>query len=256
MACPHVKKQLQWSHSVLRDWEIVQPPQHHLAMSAPATLLIAVVFGLMGESRLGAGLVIQQACGLRPNELLQLKREDVTLPEQLQFSSPTISIISLGVKAGTKVKRPQVSLLCSLRHPVASLCLRLLVLSTPPGCLLLPSIVLLKFQRTLKEACERLRLPPFTPHSPRAGFASECMLAGMDFISIGEAGRWKADCSLRVYLDTIAVAAQQAALATQNWTEVIIDIKDNFLLTYPWWPGCPVSQSRPVMQKLQDVVRS
>ena len=47
----------------------------------------------------------------------------------------------------------------------------------------------------------------FSPHSPRAGFATEAIADGADFVSVREAGRWLADSSLRTYVDLVRVAA-------------------------------------------------
>ena len=43
----------------------------------------------------------------------------------------------------------------------------------------------------------------WTPHSGRAGFASDCRAEGRPFEEIREAGRWQSDSSLRIYLDIV-----------------------------------------------------
>ena len=46
----------------------------------------------------------------------------------------------------------------------------------------------------------------WTPHSPRAGFASEAIQDGVPFQEIKEAGRWLVDSSLRAYIDLVQTA--------------------------------------------------
>ena len=46
----------------------------------------------------------------------------------------------------------------------------------------------------------------YTPHSPRAGFASERFADGESFTSLKETGRWLADTSLRTYIDVISAS--------------------------------------------------
>ena len=47
----------------------------------------------------------------------------------------------------------------------------------------------------------------WTPHSARAGFASDAVAAGRGFTEIREAGRWVADSSLRTYIDVVSAAS-------------------------------------------------
>ena len=49
----------------------------------------------------------------------------------------------------------------------------------------------------------------WTPHSPRAGFASEAIQDGVPFQEVKEAGRWLGDSSPRTYIDLV----QRAQLA-------------------------------------------
>ena len=47
----------------------------------------------------------------------------------------------------------------------------------------------------------------YTPHSPRANFATEPFAEGQDFVSVREGGSWLSDTSLRVYLDLVGAAS-------------------------------------------------
>ena len=65
------------------------------------------------------------------------------------------------------------------------------------------------YRRLLIAAQAKLGLQQlgFSPHSPRAGFATEAIADGADFVSVREAGRWLADSSLRTYVDLAWVVA-------------------------------------------------
>ena len=63
-----------------------------------------------------------------------------------------------------------------------------------------------QYYRLIKRACHNLRLPKlYSPHAPRAGFATESFLQGLEFTHIREMGRWTSDASLRTYLDGTSV---------------------------------------------------
>ena len=61
----------------------------------------------MGFSHMGGGLLVQERKGLRPGELLGIRRGDVLLPEEQTGAGRQSLIIGLGVKSGTKAKRAQ-----------------------------------------------------------------------------------------------------------------------------------------------------
>ena len=89
------------------------------------------------------------------------------------------------------------------------------------------------YQRLLAKACEALQLPAFTPHSARAGFATDQFLAGVDFVTIREAGRWLSDASLRVYLDAVTAASVEASQAGQEWAPLAAWLSQHFGLVFP-----------------------
>ena len=60
----------------------------------------------MGWAHIGGGLVLQQRKVLRPGELLAIRRGDVLLPEEQTRGGERNMVIGLGVKKGTKAKRP------------------------------------------------------------------------------------------------------------------------------------------------------
>ena len=73
------------------------------------------------------------------------------------------------------------------------------------------------YRRLLKSIENKLGIDlGYTPHSPRAGFATDRFTEGRSFVDIREAGRWIADASLRTYLDVIASANISANFRTSG----------------------------------------
>ena len=73
-ALPWVKRQLKWSRQFLSGWGIVGPTAHHSPLPRGLTLLLACCMSALGFGKLGVALVIAQARGLGPNEMLKLGR--------------------------------------------------------------------------------------------------------------------------------------------------------------------------------------
>ena len=236
MAYPAARGNLQWAASVLRDMEIQCPIQHHLALPYGLSLVLAIAMALMGHSRLAAGLIISQQRGLRPSEWLRLEKGDVTLPEWLAFGNNGAAVLNLGARTGTKVKRAQAVLIDARRHPLALALIRVLVTTTPPARQLAGPQNLPGYQKVLAAACTSLMLPLFTPHSARAGFATDGFLANRDFVSLREEGRWQSDKSLHTYLDAVTTCSQAASTAAHHWGPTIRWLESNFMLAFVWWP--------------------
>ncbi|CAE8589574.1 unnamed protein product [Polarella glacialis] len=236
LGSPTCKGQLNWARTVLKDWEITSVICHHIPMPKQLAILIAFGLAVRGRGRLGAGVIFQQAKGLRPSELLSLLPEHITLPEQQHFGNSPAAVISLGVKTGTKLKRAQAVTVSEQSNPLALFLLRELVESTPKGVPIMASITLLQYQKELRIVCEKLGLPPLTPHSPRAGFATDQIISGRDFVSVREEGRWLSDSSLRIYLDQVAVAGQSASEAIGKHNLLIKELTTHFVNLYSGWP--------------------
>ena len=222
LAMPHVKGTLNWSRTVLNDWEKCHTVKHHIPISKGIALLLAITIALLGFPRLGAGLVIQQARGLRPSELLRLQAEDVTLPEALHFGDRSVAVLCLGARTGTKANRAQAVMVNGQRHALAMLFLRILVHSTPRGQRLVGQVTLARYESLMATACRILHLPALTPHGARAGFATDGVLQGKGFVELREEGRWAHDASLRIYLDACATAALAASDAARPWAAIIV----------------------------------
>ena len=108
---PHVKGQLHWCKAALHGWQTAHVPNHTTPLSRSLARLFAIQFVGLGHWRLAVALMIQRELGARPSEVLQLMKEDVSLPEYRLDSSGEMAILAWGVRSGTKAKREQASML-------------------------------------------------------------------------------------------------------------------------------------------------
>ena len=67
----------------------------------------------------------------------------------------------------------------------------------------------------------------WTPHSPRAGFASDLTALGVDFAVIQNLGRWLSATSLRTYIDVITTASISTTLNTRHLNSAIDYVRSN-----------------------------
>ena len=124
--------------------------------------------------------------------------------------------ICLGLRTGAKAKRPQVVILRSHTHRPLIRLLRFLRAATRPGDKLIPySISGYRSELRLIES-ELGVTVGWTPHSPRAGYASESKAGGVPFEEIREGGRWLADSILSIYIDVVQAAQVAAPLRTSG----------------------------------------
>ena len=203
---PRYKGELGWSRQVLAGWSIHHIPQHTVPLSSGPAHLIAIHMASLGAPRLGAGLLTQQHLGLRPNEMLSLERRDVSLPSGNEITmASAVTVIGLGVRTGTKAKRAQSVV---LRDPMVTALVAWACSGLSPEDRLFP-FTYENYRRLLKKiSSDILHLDiHWTPHSARAGFASDAVAAGRGFTEIREAGRWVADSSLRTYIDVVSAAS-------------------------------------------------
>ena len=218
-AIPQAKARLPWSHAVLAAWNVVHQPKHTIPMTEGPAVFIGCHMAAKRHARLGAGVIVQEALGLRPSELLGLEHEDVMLPEDRaeQLWMPTV--LSLGTKHGTKAKRAQT---VQLAAPKKVALIRWLKSGTRPGERLI-GYTYENYRRVLSQTCEQQGLQDlgFTPHSPRSGFASDCVAAGLGFSRTRELGRWVSESSLRTYVDITSAAAIQVSFKLQHLNEAV-----------------------------------
>ena len=230
---PRVRGKLCWAHAILSGWDAGRSIRHTVPLGKGLARLLACHFCAWGHSRIAIALVLQSCTGLRPSELLKLLSDDLLFPEEEGYTLDERPLrLSLGTKKGTKSKRAQFVLVDKTQRRLA-LVLRALKRLTPPGLLLFP-ISYSSYRLLIKAGEEALGLAAgFTPHSPRAGFASDSRAEGWSFEEIRETGRWVSDSSLRIYLDIvgssgIGVSVRAAGLspalewARNNWVRYLV----------------------------------
>ena len=229
---PRYRGQLKWARAIIAGWGVVHVPRHTTPMCAGPAHLVAVHMSSLGHPRLGAGVLIQQNLGLRPSELLSIQQQDVALPHVAQLGLATNgSIIGLGLRSGTKAKRAQSVI---LRDAALQGLLSWLVSSARPGETIVPYSYE-QYRRILKRVVESgLKVNiAWTPHSPRAGFASDATAAGKSFTEIREAGRWIADSSLRTYVDIVTAASISTSLRLEGLRPAILYARANLYEFFP-----------------------
>ena len=159
--------------------------------------------------------MLQRELLLRPSEMLNLFSTDFVLPEGQHAPRTLRCVVALGVRKGTKAKRPQ-AVLCT--DPLCIGIIRHLCLRSSPNTPVVP-FTYPQYRRLLARAQGVLRVDfGWTPHSPRAGFASEAIQDGVPFQEVKEAGRWLVDSSLRTYIDLVQTA------------QIAVDVQARFLL--------------------------
>ena len=212
---------LQWSHQVIKGMQLNHTPKHTVPLISTCASFVAVQMYGLNFGRLGAGVVVQQSKGLRPTEMLSLRAKDVLLPEESLSNVVTGTVLNLGAKSGTKAKRSQAVVIDGF-HPATILLRRVKALCFSEDQLLFP-YSLNKYGQVLKKVLKATQLESvsWTPHSPRAGFASEERARGRSFTDIREDGRWVADSSLRVYIDVVASAQLEVDLNTRHLRDSI-----------------------------------
>ena len=154
---PQYKGCLKWAHSVKHSWDITHVPQHTVPMLSGITKLYSVHCSTMGHPRLGVGMVLQQTKGLRPSELLGIETSDIVLPEEMDSTGVQAVIIGLGVRQGTKAKRPQSAVLPLSQHPSLVRALRILKGCSDSGDRIFP-YTLEQYNRIIKKISKVLNL--------------------------------------------------------------------------------------------------
>ena len=230
-AMPQLKGGLAWTRSCLSGWAVSAPIKHTVPLLRAPTRLLACHIAAAGRPRVGAGLILQRELGLRPGEVIGLQPSDIVLPEQLASGAKSVrAIIALGTRKSTKAKRVQ-SVVC--RNPTIIGLLRWPVHTCTAGSSLM-GCSYDTYRKLLRAAQEQSGLEAgYTPHSPRAGFATESIAEGADFVSVREAGRWLSDTSLRVYLDLVGAASLAASQKAAGREHELVFAAKNFLAFFP-----------------------
>ena len=104
---PRLKGRIPWARAALSGWQVTHTPRHTVPMTRTVGQWFAVHFVGLGHARIAVGIMVQRAVALRPSELLGIRKEDISLPEHRSDKLGEVAFIALGVRHGTKAKRPQ-----------------------------------------------------------------------------------------------------------------------------------------------------
>ena len=205
MVLPRLKHKLKWSRAILSAWNITHQTRHTVPMTSAPAKFLGCCMASAGHPRLGAGIVVQSFSGMRPSELVGLAHEDVLLPEDRNIASAEYAVLALGVRHGTKAKRAQT---VQISEPEIVALLRWLKRTSSVGDPLL-GYTYEQYRRVLQRECERRGLSQigWSPHSPRSGFASDCIANGLGFPKTMELGRWQSESSCKGYVDITTAAS-------------------------------------------------
>lgn len=198
--------------------------KHTVPLVGVGCKYFGVVLATNGNARMGFGIALQQATALRPAELRALTPEHVLVPE----GGVGRYIIRLGANVGTKVKREQWAVLDSHKHTDLAWLLLMLLKCTMPTEKLFP-FSYAKYHRALKQVEEALGIDlGVTPHSPRAGYASEEAAAGTPVLEIMRGGRWGSESSMKTYVDIIVASQVTSMIALGAHAAPMRSAADNF----------------------------
>ena len=232
-------KPLRWAKQVADAMAVEADVQHTIPMLPNAANLIASKLALKGYATVGAMLVLQVTTGMRPSDgYRKLKPSHIHIPSDPKKPA----VIRLGAKTGTKVKREQFAMIDQHAHADVILMLKRWISVTPPDQFLCDHGYD-KVNSLLKETCAELGLGfSYTPHSPRAGFATKGVIDGKTTETIMTEGRWASRGSFIRYLDVVVAAQVQVqlelsqfesdmSLAALNMTSLLCQEPDA-----PWSP--------------------
>ena len=108
---PCLRGNLPLTKKVIKGLAIEFPSKHAFPMLSRSAKFIACKLADGGEYRLGVCMLLQQATGLRPSEMLGLREHDVLRPNELV---PRY-VLRLGTNVGTKVGREQTAFNSSIQ---------------------------------------------------------------------------------------------------------------------------------------------
>ena len=114
----------------------------------------------------------------------------------------------------------------------------LLAHTSPKGQNVFGEISVAQYQTLLKGLCFALQVYDYSPHSPRAGFASEGFLMKIPLTELRETDWWTSGSSLRIYLDIIATSTESAERDSKCMLPLLRLIDAEFDAFFRWWPGC------------------
>lgn len=193
---PGLSRRLHYSSRALRGWDRLVPSVPHAPMSRTVLRVVAVSMARLGWFSTAVGTLLAFECYLRVSELTNLRRSDVSLPQdpRLGLDTPS-SLVALRIR---KTKRGS-NLWVTVRSPLV----RLLLLELLSGLGEEDRVFNFSsntFRRRLHRSCSVLGLHGYVPHSLRHGGATHDYLSGVPIEDVMVRGRWASVKSARHYV--------------------------------------------------------
>jgi hypothetical protein len=139
-------------------------------------------------------------------------------------------VVALVVRKGTKAKRAQAVI---SNDPLTVGILRHLCARAPADSPIIPCSYS-TYRSLLVKAQSALGIDfGWTPHSPRAGFASEAIQDGIPFQQVKESGRWLVDSSLRTYIDLVRVSQLSVDVQAKGLLPAVAFADQNLFRFFP-----------------------
>ena len=244
---PYLKGKLILCREALKGRSNAEPTRHTIPLTTELALLFGAFMASKGKLVVGTAMVVQQATGLRPSELLALQQDHVYVPPDCK--QPLT--LRLGAVVSTKVKREQFVLLSPYKQPLAYALLRKLHAESLVGARLFPFGYSM-YNNCFKQ-CEihyKLHLG-FTAHSPRAGFATSQVIAGTPVKEIQAAGRWLCEASFQTYVDVVAAAHIKAQVGSSELDTTVQWVKSRLHIYF----GLPQDYDLPLSCSINGQAR-
>ncbi|CAE7504813.1 unnamed protein product [Symbiodinium sp. CCMP2592] len=227
---PRLKGKLPLAKKVTKGLAIEYPAKHAFPMLSRSARFIASKMATASEHRLGVCMLLQQATGLRPSEMLGLCEHDIIRPSDFV---PRY-VLRLGTNVGTKVGREQTAFFDPEQDPVLAMLLFRLLRATPErGSLAACGYDHYRRVLARHSACLGVQ---YSPHSCRAGFATEAIIKGEAPALVQRRGRWKSEASFLVYIDVVTALQVEAEFRSRALDSEIDAASRNLLGCFP--KGC------------------
>jgi hypothetical protein len=203
--CPHFKGQLALCKAEINQWRVIYETRHSVPLTPSWAHLLALGCLQLGIPAVGALILLQSLSGMRPSEAIGLTTTDVVLPSANPHESQAGHLL-LGVKVGTKARRPQA---VRVVHQLAILLMAALRTAAVPGGRLthLRTLGGLSYCMGRAAALMHLNHIGWRPHSGRSGYVTWRAMEGDTPEQIMSVTRHVSLASFKVYLDVTAVAA-------------------------------------------------
>ena len=151
---PRFRGAMMRSRAINNGWPVWYAPRHTVPLGRAHAKLVAAHLSALGAPSWGLGVILQRELGLRPSEMLNLVSTDVVLPEGQHAPRTLRCVVALGVRKGTKAKRPH-AVVCT--DPRCIGIIRHLCLHSSPNSPVVP-FAYLQYRRLLARAQEVLRV--------------------------------------------------------------------------------------------------